>query len=1182
MATSVQIELLVDERGAVSGIRSFDTAVKGSTGSVRQLNTEMQRMSVAAPPLRWSKAVKEIGDHALTSLDNVRLLRDDLGIRIPRSMEKAIASSKVLSTAIGGIGQGLLAVGAIQIGASVFRSLIDEGQKVWNHFQLLTKASQDYIAEVEKTRNQEFGNARSIETTRLRIDEATEAIKEYKRQAEAAQKAPPGWRSVVPVVGPLLDKWHQSTVAGDLSSQAYDKQRQLDRLNQVGESSQYHEHLVGGIEAQHAGDDRLTGQKKITAEFQKRRDLAAETRRYENEQDRIQGNSVAPDAGADKESLEVKSARKQMEAQEFAEGREHAQELAHMRQQALEAGLSGIALYHAQESAAIEDLKFKDMDSVAARQAVHTKFHNEELKRLQEENRAIAKMREETQLAGMTGIARIQQEGSNKLADVYARTDLNPGQRLAAVNNVKQQTDAEIVQAQQTFAEQVDAIAEQSQNREMTGFARIRADAEKTASELMKQFDRAHSGMDLSKPGAQATLDADTAKLGTGLNAIGAGADRQSAELAQRNSQQTVEIEEDARIKSLSAEKQKTAAIKAEYDKRLEMYQEELSKQEISEDDFNRRVAAAAEERDAEMVEASREAHEKMASQFDSLFKSLDHPLKALESMGDKVAGNAAASLVQYVQGRGHGGSAGTQQGGFLGILGGFQFGKKKPLGVGADQAAETGPHAAHGASTGTFTIAQAVIRVGSASFAGGGGSGGGSGSSGGGSDFSGGGFSGAGFSGGGSSSWMSPAGGTSLLSSSGVNFSGDTTGSISRAAMNAATRPAFGASGSTGSSGSISFGGGASSGGSSSYAGGGGGAGGAGDSSVASASPHFAGGGGPAVQGRDPLGSALGGINSGIKFAQQANSIFGKKGQVTPAGAGGDGTAETQDDPMDGSMNADGSFSAAGSGSGLTSALGTASGLAGGALGMYSAVKGNGGFGGAAQGAMSGMQLGMIVGGPMGAAIGAAAGAVVGAIGFGGREKARVYDLKNVRPTLTADQDAYAQGSMDYMTAYSNAQQMIGSSWGAIRSMGPAAMSYWNDTIKPELTQAMAKFTSEERAGRSLYPAAAASYAVGTDYIPTTGFNLNHQGERIMPSDQNERITRAVESGADLSSVHKSYQQAMRTGSSQGSSGPSRTMNMNVHAIDSSGVAQFLDKYKHQIRGAVNDSYAENSGGGL
>lgn len=1168
MATSVQIELLVDEKGAVSGIRAFDAAVKGTTASTRNLNTEMQRMSMAAPPVRWAQGVKEIGIRALTSLDNVRLLRDDLGIRIPRSMEKAIASSKTLSAIVNGIGASLLTVGAIQIGASLFTGLIKGSKELWENHLSLTKAAQDYAAEVQRSAHDDFGNTRSIETTRVRIDEATEAVKRFHEESiRQAHKAPAiTWRSsfdlVAPGAGSAFDAYHNRERAAGLEGQSVDAQRQLNELKQKQAPEQIHQGKLDSIELEHAGDGRLRTEHKITAEKFKQHEIAKENMLYEasreglyanyvkdnnvkfshgskeqiarEKQDANLGDLVAQNSGEASYGTKNKIADEKADAELFNLRREQGQELAHMRAEALEAGLRGVALYRAQEAAAIEDLKFKDMDSAAARDAVHLKFHNEEMKRLEDEGRETEKIKRDVSLGGMNGIGAIQMRGANRVADINADPNLSPDAKSARIVAAQQETNAQILEAQKSFTEQVDAIVEQSQSRELTGFARIRAEAEKTSNDLHKRFDTNHHQMDVSTPKGQADLDADTATLGTGLNAIGSEADRQNAALTERNAQQTLEIEEGARIKSLSAEKQKTAAIEAEYEKRLQLYQEELKKQEIGDDDFNRRVAAAAQERDAELAEASREAHEKMASEFDSLFKSLDHPLKALESMGTKIAGNAAASLVQYVQGRGHGGGAGdgTGQDGLFGMMSNFSFGGKKPLGVGADRAAETGTHGTHAVTQATFSIASAVIRVGSVSFAGGG-AGSGSPSSGGGLDgsgaFSDGTYGSGDFGGYRSGGGFGLSSGTSSMSS-GISFASGTTGG----------------------------------------AGYGGGAG---------AVPSFAGHGESPSPSGSRIGGAIGNVSQGFAMARGLGNVFHRGQQLTPSGAGGDGTAETQDDPMSGS-----SISGSGNGGmfGGGGFSGNAMGAAGGAMGVFSAAEGNGGLGGALQGGLAGMQLGMALGGPIGAAIGAAGGAIIGAIGIGGREKARVYDLKNVRPQLTADQDAYNQGNMDYMTAYSDVQGMIGSSWGAIRSMGPSAMAYWNDTIKPELTQAMGKFTAEQRAGRSMYTAQQASYAVGTDYVPYDQTAQIHQGESIYTADRTERATRALESGADLSRVHESYKNAMRAGPSRSSAGGDRTMNMNVHAIDSQGVAQFLDKYKHHIRAAVNNSYAENSGGGL
>ena len=142
---------------------------------------------------------------------------------------------------------------------------------------------------------------------------------------------------------------------------------------------------------------------------------------------------------------------------------------------------------------------------------------------------------------------------------------------------------------------------------------------------------------------------------------------------------------------------------------------------------------------------------------------------------------------------------------------------------------------------------------------------------------------------------------------------------------------------------------------------------------------------------------------------------------------------------------------------------------------------------------------------------------------------------------------------------------------------MGPSAESYWGDTIKPELLQAMAKYTAEEKAGRSQYTAQGASYAVGTPYVPSDMTANIHKGEGIFRADQNEVLTRSVGGLADLHSAYK----ASMTRSPQPSGGD-RNLNMTVHAIDSQGVAQFFDQNKHIMRSSLNSSYAENSGGGL
>ena len=165
------VEIVVNVTDANSG-----AAIGGVERNLTQLGTAGQ-----AAGKKVGAGLGEISGHALTSLDNVRLLRDDLGIRIPRSMERAIAQSHMLSTAIGSIGSGLLAVGAIDIGIRIAEGL----EPSYDNYLSMTAAAKTYADEMEKARKQDFGDTHSIETTTARIKEATDAIIKYTQVSES-------------------------------------------------------------------------------------------------------------------------------------------------------------------------------------------------------------------------------------------------------------------------------------------------------------------------------------------------------------------------------------------------------------------------------------------------------------------------------------------------------------------------------------------------------------------------------------------------------------------------------------------------------------------------------------------------------------------------------------------------------------------------------------------------------------------------------------------------------------------------------------------------------------------------------------------------------------------------------------------------------------------------------------
>lgn len=1097
MATAVQIELMVDEKGALQGIRSFDTSVKGASGSVRKLNSELHVVggTAARSGIQAKAATESVGVASLSSVEKVRLLTEEFGIRLPRAMVNMAAESKAVQASINAISGGLLALGAIQVGAMVFSQLIDGAEKLWHNVLNVNAAVEDYNAELEKAKNQDFGNTRSIETTRQRIAEARAEIEAYRAAADALdQKAN---HSLIHALDPAAP--YMTWQAHELRGSQMDWQRKLDELERQREPEQQHQGNLDRIELQHAGDARLRGEQKITAELEKQRQINAENARYERAQEGALGNPVGKgglwETGhLSKENTEDLKAQAAADADLFNLRRAQAQELRRIHEEALESGLRGSALFHAQEAFAIEDLKQKGITSSQAINDVKTKFHNEEMKRLEQEGQAADKALQAALVTGKTGIAKIQAQGASKIEDISKNGPEDPIARLKLYAAANYETNQQILQAEQEFTDRTNQLSEASADKQVAGFARIRREADRQIEAARKDFEKLYQTPELQQ--------AHAGELNARVGAINAGAGIDATELAHRNADETLQIEMEARQQSLSAEKQQTLAIQAEYDSRLAKYQDQLKQQEISEDDYNRRVLAAGQLRDAKLEESARQAREKMATEFSRFFSN---PMQALKEFGDKAAGQAAAALMQRIQNPSLGGRPGGEESG--GLFGGIMdhIAGIPKLTRSADHRSEL---ASSHASTGLLTINAAQIRIGSASIVAAGGRGGG----------------------------FISAGSTSLLGG----------GRLSNALYQSGGESDFG--------GAADFG----------TAGGGGGFAGGGSTFSGSST-----GGG--------FNSVLGGVDQGVGLFKQAKSIFAPGG-----GASGD-LAEVKSLDLSGSFDKAGNFNLGKSGSGLFNGggLGAVAGAAGGAMGLFSAFEGSGGAGGMLSGAMGGMQLGMMVGGPIGAAVGAAAGAVMGAFGFGGKEKARVYDLKTVQPRITQDLLSYQQGSMDYTSAYSDLDTLSRDARTALRAMGSAGDHYYWDTVKGEIAQAQGKLTAEERAGRSHFHATAAQFDVGSDSIPHDGFAFIHAKERIFPSDQNERITRALEAGASSESIARGYRAAMSASSPRGWGGSGdRTVNMNFHALDSKSVARMFNENKHHLRAALNASYAENSGG--
>ena len=311
MATAVQIELMVDEKGAVTGFRSFNAEVKSGVVDVNSLDATLQKLNAHLDKLGQSapRATKLYEQGMLSAREQTRLLSEEMGIHVPRAMQSVISKCPELAGAISKISGAMIGLGAIQIGGMIFEQAFKGAEKLWDKLTSLPKAVQDYMAEVEKSKNQDFGNTHSIETTRLRIDEASEALRRFREEENRLQNNPQqGWRQIIPVVGGIWQEMHNRSQIAEEQTKAIEEQKKLDAL-QHPESEQWHKRMEGDIAARHAGDSKLKDpQARHDAEIQEAREKAFETRRFNNELDRLKGNSVDQNAGADEERQTIAAA----------------------------------------------------------------------------------------------------------------------------------------------------------------------------------------------------------------------------------------------------------------------------------------------------------------------------------------------------------------------------------------------------------------------------------------------------------------------------------------------------------------------------------------------------------------------------------------------------------------------------------------------------------------------------------------------------------------------------------------------------------------------------------------------------------------------------------------------------------------------------------------------------------
>jgi hypothetical protein len=157
MATQATVSLVVDETGAVAGLNRFNqratASLSGATTQARALNVEMNAVGNAGTVAgdKMSAGFQKATGHALTNLDSVRLLRDDLGVHIPRAMEKLIASTAAFQAVASIAFSTFAAVGIVELVGTLGKRIYDAFSKGGEEARALAQDVADLNIQMRNT-----------------------------------------------------------------------------------------------------------------------------------------------------------------------------------------------------------------------------------------------------------------------------------------------------------------------------------------------------------------------------------------------------------------------------------------------------------------------------------------------------------------------------------------------------------------------------------------------------------------------------------------------------------------------------------------------------------------------------------------------------------------------------------------------------------------------------------------------------------------------------------------------------------------------------------------------------------------------------------------------------------------------------------------------------------------------
>ena len=632
------------------------TALRAQVSQLQaQLATTQAQAAAAAAALAALRAASQSSGTEMaqsfggvrTGIENTSLAAEGMGLRIGRAMQRVVAGNAELAGALQATMGLFIAIGAI----AIFEQLIQGAENLWEKWFDIDKAVDDYQQKAGAAAEQKLFDTASIEMTEAMLKQINDQLDQLKTKREQS------YTDLSAIIGPAPSEGFQpvaepgkafTTEDAAAQAQAMENQQKLADHQTALDQQLASERL----KSQSSYDDAVDqGYSKISAheaDTEKQINL-----RYNNEiADQKKLTDLAAAAGIDvptvtnsfnqQRAQQIAAAQQEAAGQRVVLARAESEEIIALQNEAIDAGMKGEALADEQRQQAIDAVtrkyqagKISEQGMLAETEDIDMKFHNAKMVRLEEEQYQTAKIQQEAQQAGLTGLAKIQAEGQNKTENLYS----NPAnvsvpdeelqkRRLA----YEQETDQQILAAHNTFTQDINGI-DQRGNQFMTeGYAKIEADTDRLLGALAAKFEEYAGQLDPYNPADIALIVQGANQVADAVTQVEQNAARERLQLEQQHNEQVTKMEEEAADLILPPWEAAQQKIIDEYQQRVQKIQQEVQQHVLTEQEGAQAVTAAWDLANAQMQKQMDQTRDQIASSLMSMF---DNPANYMKKKAE-------------------------------------------------------------------------------------------------------------------------------------------------------------------------------------------------------------------------------------------------------------------------------------------------------------------------------------------------------------------------------------------------------------------------------------------------------------------------------------------------------------------------------------------------------------------